>query len=49
VMLDTNEAWAALLNNPPVGQKEGSCIRGAFFYPEAFAPTLLGIRGSIST
>lgn len=45
---DSDENWTQLLSHPPVGTKEGSCIRGTIFKPNSAAPTTLNV-GSISS
>lgn len=41
--VDENQTWQNLLSYPEVGTKEGSCVRGAIFYPNAITATSLNV------
>ena len=41
---ESDEIWTFLLSQPPVGQKEGSCLRGVRFHDEALHSTQLNVQ-----
>lgn len=40
----SSHVWQYLLAQPEVGPKEGACVRGCVFQPEAYSPTALNIE-----
>lgn len=42
--VDDDTAWAHFLAHPVIGAKDGSCIRGAVFAPNAMHPTQLNVE-----